>query len=196
VPVWRRVTRAPDEARRGSAQVGVQFARPIAVVRHALVAGLVIAAVATWAVAGGLATRPFAPEQPIDFSHRVHIRADHLECDLCHSGARRSAFAGIAPVERCMGCHRYVLTSNPEVTKLRRAWDAGVPVPWVKVYALPRFARFNHEAHALAGVACDTCHGDVASMDHVARAVDLTMGWCVQCHRARGAPDDCLTCHY
>ena len=95
-----------------------------------------------------------------------------------------------------MGCHRYVLTTNPEVMKLRRVWDAGKTIEWVKVYALPRFVRFNHGAHALAGVACDSCHGDVGSMARVARVTDLSMGWCVTCHRAQGAPVDCLTCHY
>ena len=170
--------------------------RSVLDMRRSLLAGLLIVVAATLAIAAGLRRAPFAPEQPIDFSHRDHIREDQLDCELCHSGARRSAFAGIAPVERCMGCHRYVLPRHPEVTKLRRAWDAGKTIDWVKVYALPRFVRFNHEAHALAGVNCDTCHGDVASMTRVVQVVDLTMGWCVTCHRERHAPDDCLSCHY
>jgi hypothetical protein len=24
----------------------------------------------------------------------------------------------------------------------------------------------------------------------------LEMGWCMECHLARGAPDDCAACHY
>jgi len=165
--------------------------------RRRILAGLLVAVAATIAIGSGLRSETVAPEQPIDFSHRDHVRGpDQLDCALCHSGARRSAFAGIAPVERCIGCHRYVLTSNPEVTKLGRAWDAGKTIEWVKVYALPQFVRFNHEAHALGGVTCDACHGDVGSMNRVARVVDLTMGWCVTCHRDRRAPIDCITCHY
>jgi hypothetical protein len=147
---------------------------------------------ARWA----FASRTYAPEQPIAFSHRVHVVDDKLDCELCHSGARRSPVAGIAPVERCIGCHKYVLTSNPEVAKLRRTWDAGKPIWWTRVYTLPQFVRFDHASHRLANVACATCHGDVGSMDRVSRAVEPTMGWCVGCHRERGAPDDCLTCHY
>ncbi|PYQ81314.1 MAG: hypothetical protein DMG01_04275 [Acidobacteria bacterium] len=162
---------------------------------HRSFALLVVASI-SWAVACTF-SRPVAPEQPIDFSHRDHVRgSDQLDCALCHSGARRSAFAGIAPVERCMGCHRYVLTSNPEITKLRRAWDAGKTIEWVKVYALPQFVRFNHGAHALASVSCDACHGDVGSMNRVVRAADLNMGWCVTCHRDRGASIDCIACHH
>ena len=76
------------------------------------------------------------------------------------------------------------------------AWEAGKAIPWVKVNTLPRFVRFNHEAHALARVDCDRCHGDVARMDRIERVAPLTMGWCVQCHQDQHAPDDCLTCHY
>jgi predicted CXXCH cytochrome family protein len=153
---------------------------------------VMLALVARWATASG----QYAPQQPIDFSHRVHVLDDKLDCQLCHAAARRSPFAGIAPVDRCIGCHRYVLTQHPEVTKLRRWWDAGKPIPWVKVYSLPQFVRFNHEAHTLAQVACSECHGDVGSMDRVRRVREMQMGWCVQCHRDRRAPDDCLTCHY
>ena len=95
-----------------------------------------------------------------------------------------------------MGCHRVVLPSNPDVTRLRRYWDAGKSIPWVEVYSLPRFVRFNHEAHALAHIDCSRCHGDVAAMHRIERVAPLTMGWCVQCHREQRASDDCLTCHY
>ena len=139
---------------------------------------------------------PYAPQQPIDFAHRDHVRGDGLSCELCHSGARRAAFAGMPPVERCMGCHRFVATGNPGVAALRRYWNEGKTIPWVKVYTLPRYVHFSHEAHILAKVDCEQCHGDVASMRRIARVSPLTMGWCVDCHRAARAPDDCLTCHY
>jgi hypothetical protein len=142
------------------------------------------------------ASTAYAPEQPIAFSHVVHAADDRLSCDLCHSTARRAPFAGIAPVERCMGCHRFVIPENPEVVKVRRFWDAGEPIPWVKVYTLPRFVHFNHDAHRRANISCSTCHGPVQKMERIERVHDLTMGWCVGCHRARGASDDCLVCHY
>jgi Cytochrome c7 and related cytochrome c len=153
---------------------------------------LILAAGIRWSIAAS----PYAPEQPIEFHHRDHVTMDRLDCELCHSGARRSAFAGMPPVERCVGCHRFVLPQNPEVAKLRRYYDGGKTIPWVKVYSLPRFVRFTHEAHVLANVPCATCHGDLAAMDRVARVTPLTMGWCVRCHRNTHAPDDCLTCHY
>jgi len=148
------------------------------------------------AVRRSAGAKAYAPEQPIAFSHVVHAGDDKLSCEFCHSTARRASFAGIAPVERCMGCHRYVIPENPEVVKLRRFWDAEEQIPWVKVYTLPRFVHFNHEAHMRAQVPCGTCHGTVQQMERVERVTDLTMGWCVGCHRARRASDDCLVCHY
>src|SRR5205823_230618 len=158
-----------------------------------LMGGVAVAIV----IGSGLHSEASGPEQPIDFSHRDHVRGtDQLDCALCHSGARRSPFAGIAPVERCMGCHRYVQTANPEVMKLRRSWEAGKTIEWAKVYMLPPFVRFSHEAHALDGVTCETCHGDVRSMTRVLRVTELSMGWCVGCHRDRRATIDCVSCHY
>jgi hypothetical protein len=157
-----------------------------------VVASVLLLVAARWSSA----SKSDAPRQPIDFSHLIHAGDDRLSCDLCHSGARRSPFAGVAPVERCMGCHRAIDPDNPEVTKLYGFWERNEPIPWVRVYVLPRFVHFDHEAHTRAGVACGHCHGDVPRMARVARVTDLTMGWCVECHRSRGAPDDCLTCHY
>ena len=98
--------------------------------------------------------------------------------------------------QRCMGCHRFVATGHPEVIALRRHWQQRVPIPWVQVTSLPRFVHFTHAAHVRANVACQECHGAVETMDRVAPAHDLTMGWCLGCHRQRQAPVDCLTCHY
>lgn len=80
------------------------------------------------------------------------------------------------------------------------------PVPWVKVYHLPDFAYFDHRAHVNAGVACQRCHGPVETMDRLRQVGDLSMGWCVHCHRGVNneglngkrvhASTDCATCHY
>ncbi len=99
------------------------------------------------------------------------------------------------------------------------------PIAWVKVDNLPDFVYFDHRPHVNAGVACQKCHGPVETMERVRQVEDLSMGWCVNCHRsvdrtgldgkgnftsapapaAQGpvpvthrvyAPTDCSTCHY
>lgn len=80
------------------------------------------------------------------------------------------------------------------------------PIAWVKVHNLPDFVYFDHRRHVNIGVACETCHGPVQTMERVRQVQDLSMGWCVNCHRdvtANGlngrrvnASIDCSGCHY
>ena len=58
------------------------------------------------------------------------------------------------------------------------------PVNWIKVHNLPDFVYFDHRPHVNAGVACQKCHGPVETMERVRQVEDLSMGWCVNCHRA------------
>ena len=62
--------------------------------------------------------------------------------------------------------------------------DTNTPVSWVKVHNLPDFVFFSHAQHVGVGkLDCKVCHGDVGSMDRVKQVSDLSMGWCVNCHR-------------
>ncbi|MCC7176245.1 MAG: cytochrome c3 family protein [Bryobacterales bacterium] len=80
------------------------------------------------------------------------------------------------------------------------------PIAWTKIHNLPDFVYFDHRAHVNAGVICQTCHGPVETMQRVQQVPDLSMGWCVNCHRDAtrtgigGKPvqasTDCSTCHY
>jgi hypothetical protein len=79
-------------------------------------------------------------------------------------------------------------------------------IEWIRVHSLPSFVYFNHSAHVNSGVACQTCHGNVETMERVRQVSDLSMGWCVNCHRdanANGinakpvnASIDCDACHH
>lgn len=79
------------------------------------------------------------------------------------------------------------------------------PIAWVKVHNLPSYACFDHRAHVKGGVACQQCHGPVETMERIRQVEDLSMGWCVNCHRQsrRFGTDgkesrpsvDCATCH-
>jgi hypothetical protein len=76
-------------------------------------------------------------------------------------------------------------------------------IAWVKVHNLPAYTRFDHHAHVHAGVECVNCHGPVETMERVEQVSDLSMGWCVNCHREqRGVAHkpatvtDCATCHH
>ncbi len=140
--------------------------------------------------------RGYRPEQPIKFSHFIHVSKNKMECTYCHSGVNKSSFATIPSVESCMGCHKLVRTDRPEIQKLKKYFEEKRPVEWQPVYNLPEHAHFNHERHLKAGVGCQSCHGQVAKMEVVEKVSSLKMGWCVSCHRERGVSIDCATCHY
>ncbi|MBI2525854.1 MAG: c-type cytochrome [Candidatus Rokubacteria bacterium] len=148
------------------------------------------------------------PVQPIFFSHAIHAGSYRIDCQYCHAEARRSSPAGLPSVERCMGCHRVIAAQgNPEVQKLLDYWERKEPIPWVRVFRVPEYVKFTHKNHVQAGLPCQTCHGIVEAMEQVAAGPTgqgfvndimnlagmtpvpnrLTMGWCVECHRAANA---------
>jgi mono/diheme cytochrome c family protein len=165
---------------------------------------------------------PRAPRQPVFFSHLIHAGKYRMDCQYCHAEARRSDYAGLPSVERCMGCHKIIgAQDNPEVAKVHDYWRRGQPIPWVRVFKVPEFTYFPHKAHVRFGTKCQACHGPVERMRAVGAAAGpallndlltlvgfrpaprpLTMGWCVDCHREQNrtrdarAPLDCVACHH
>ena len=142
------------------------------------------------------AMRP-APVQPIPFPHKTHI-AKKAVCADCHESADKGPIAGIPSVKTCMICHSQIATDKPLIKQVTAYADKGVEIPWQRVYGFTHDAhvRFNHAPHVRAGVECATCHGDVANQTVAERVVDHNMGFCVNCHNAKQASNDCLTCHY
>ncbi|MDP6051460.1 MAG: cytochrome c3 family protein [Candidatus Latescibacteria bacterium] len=83
----------------------------------------------------------------------------------------------------------------------------GRPLEWIRVHDLPDFVSFDHSRHVTANVDCQTCHGPVETMETVRQEQDLSMGWCLTCHRdvnmgviadlkGKHASTDCVVCHY
>jgi len=154
-----------------------------------------------------IATTREGPAQPIFFSHVIHTGSYQIACQYCHANARRSSDAGIPSVEKCMGCHKIVAAQgNEQVQKLHGFWEKQQPVPWIRVFRIPEYAQFPHKNHVQAGLVCQTCHGRIEAMEQVHAKTGqnivndamnlaampvpgpkLTMGWCVECHRAVNA---------
>lgn len=58
------------------------------------------------------------------------------------------------------------------------------PIEWVRIHNLPDHVYFNHSQHVTVGkIACQDCHGKIENMDIVHQYSNLSMGWCVNCHR-------------
>ena len=56
----------------------------------------------------------------------------------------------------------------------------------MRVHKTPDYVFFNHAVHVRRGVGCVSCHGKVNEMPVVVHDQPLSMGWCLDCHRASG----------
>ena len=62
--------------------------------------------------------------------------------------------------------------------------DGAKPIEWIKIHNLPDHVYFNHSQHVKVGKQqCQTCHGNIQEMPEVYQFAELSMGWCVNCHR-------------
>jgi hypothetical protein len=125
----------------------------------------------------------YAPEQPVPYSHALHAGEMGIDCRYCHTTVETTAFANIPPTATCMNCHATVKTKSELLEPVRRSFETGEPIPWIRVHDLPDFAYFNHAGHIQAGVGCVSCHGRVDRMEVVEQVEPLNMGWCLDCHR-------------
>ena len=148
----------------------------------------------------------YAPDQPINFSHKLHAGSMKIDCQYCHSTAAKSKHASIPSLNTCMNCHKgaqlrdkYDGEVSPELAKLYAAvgfdpdkgkYDPSLekkPIKWVRIHNLPDLSYFNHSQHVAVGnVECQTCHGPIEEMEKVYQFSTLQMGWCINCHRERG----------
>ena len=155
--------------------------------------------------------KDYQPEQPIYYSHKVHAGVNQVSCLYCHGGAYEGKHANVPSVNVCMNCHMSIqeyganseklyredgteVNGTAEIQKIYAAsgWDPKAkkytgkekPIEWVKIHNLPDHVYFNHSQHTRAGqVQCQTCHGPIQEMGEVKQFADLSMGWCVNCHR-------------
>lgn len=131
----------------------------------------------------------YMPTQPIKYSHKLHAGEMQIDCKYCHVGVEKGKQAGIPTVNICMNCHKAVGetvngTGKEEIAKIRKAYETGQPVEWIRIHNLPDHVYFNHAQHVKAGgLECQTCHGQIQEMEVVAQNQPLSMGWCINCHR-------------
>ncbi len=132
----------------------------------------------------------YAPLQPIKFSHKVHANDNKIDCIYCHHTAETSKSAGIPSTNVCLNCHELVREGTNsgrfEIQKILTNMEKGHATEWIRIHKLPDHVYFNHAQHVGIGkLDCSECHGNVED-DHLAKQYeDLSMGWCLDCHRTK-----------
>ncbi|MDP4149399.1 MAG: c-type cytochrome [Bacteroidota bacterium] len=179
----------------------------------ALTSLVLCVALGVWIVQLGVGvgrSKGYQPVQPIFFSHHVHAGLNQISCLFCHGNAWESKVATVPSLNVCMNCHATIteykgerleredgtrVDPNEEIKKLyayagydpgqRKYTRPGKAVEWIKIHNLPDHVFFSHAQHVRAGkIQCQTCHGPVQEMNEVRQFADLSMGWCINCHRS------------
>ncbi len=134
----------------------------------------------------------YRPEQPVPYSHQLHVGELGMDCRYCHTTVWDASFAAIPHTDVCIHCHNPdaaqpgIKKDSPQLKAVHDSYRTGMPIEWTWIHDLPDYVYFSHQAHVTKGVSCVECHGRVDKMDEegVFMAKPLSMGWCLECHRA------------
>jgi hypothetical protein len=141
-------------------------------------------------------TPPPAPVQPIPYSHRLHAGTLGLACTMCHVNPGQGRLMTYPPSSTCTSCHRTNTAGSQSLQRLIALAASPQPIPWVRVYRLPDYVFWSHASHLAAKIACEDCHGPVATREAIALETDVTrMTGCQRCHERRQVLMDCGDCH-
>ena len=101
------------------------------------------------------------PDQPIPFSHVVHVDQAGIDCQFCHRNVAKGGAATVPAVEQCLFCHKTIVDpANADIVKLLEYGGFGVdpdgklvptttpqPIDWERVHRVPDHVQFVHEPH-------------------------------------------------
>ena len=136
-----------------------------------------------------------AKPQPLPFSHKLHTQFLQ-ECQDCHQISSDGWTMSYPPEGKCMTCHETIKADSPAIKKLAEYAAQKKPVPWVRIYEVPDYVYFSHRTHVnKAKLDCETCHGPVRERDVLTKEKPTSMPACISCHKEKGAPTGCRTCH-
>lgn len=162
-------------------------------------------------------------EQPIRFSHVVHVEDGGMACEDCHYLNEDGSFSGVPRTAACAECHADVMGTDPAEEQFVTEYVTDEKeVEWLTYQDQPDNVFFSHAAHKDKD--CTTCHPDMAKSDtpptHYRNiltgysnggykivfgrgvGVDpaysrgtMKMWECERCHAENGQSNACYVCH-
>ncbi len=127
--------------------------------------------------------------------HPKHIDLG-LACADCHEIDEDTGAMSYPEVDFCLDCHQDMQEEDevPEAKRIENVFFQDGKPRWHR--ALVPFqgdVHFSHKPHVGEKLECTACH-DMSGMQRLAKPV-MDMAACTECHRSRGAPHRCETCH-
>lgn len=159
--------------------------------RGLLVAGLVLAAV----LAGcAVLDRLGGGDEPLAFSHALHVGQEELDCVICHDGAFTDDAPGMPYPDTCRLCHDELDAEAPPERRVETLFE-GDEYRAARHSELGEEVVFSHLRHVDAGVECASCHAGIDTNARLDARVGVGMPACMGCHEGRDQPNECATCH-
>ena len=126
-------------------------------------------------------------EEPIIFSHDLHVIENEMSCSDCHSGIMKTGLNARSMPDHdvCSDCHETDDEENCGMCHENPEEPMGMPpIPG-------RYEGFAHSFHN--ELKCNNCHGLIIN-DEWAMKIPH-MGDCQMCHAFKDGPLECKTCH-
>lgn len=135
-----------------------------------LILGLVVALSFGWWIFPDLMFSE--KQQPVAFSHKVHVEDQAMECAQCHFTREDGSFSGIPTTEACAECHMTAQgETKAELDYVANYVEQEKEPKWLVHQKQPDNVFFSHTVHSVAF--CATCHPDYESKPEML---------CTQCH--------------
>jgi hypothetical protein len=118
----------------------------------------------------------------LEFSHKLHVVENELECLTCHEQAEESETGkdDMLPSKSvCNDCHDADEVGNPELVQKIQDYSP----------------KFSHKKHVASGLECESCHADVVQAEEAGAYVLPKMMDCMNCHQGKAVSNECSTCH-
>ncbi len=131
-------------------------------------------------------------EPDLNFSHKLHVTEQSIECSTCHSNANGSVSGtdDLLPKEKiCLDCHE---KKDNNCTLCHKSGKNPVLIERINNY-LPKF---THKFHIDNGAKCETCHKGIENQESVSNERFLPkMENCYSCHEIPETIAGCYECH-
>lgn len=118
----------------------------------------------------------------LEFSHKLHVVEQEMECATCHAGAQSSQTGkdDLFPGKTvCNDCHEADEVGNPEL------------LPRIQTYS----EKFSHQLHLASGLECASCHAKLLTVEEYRGYILPTMAECMSCHETKAVTNECASCH-
>ena len=139
------------------------------------------------------------PQQPFPFPHNTHVAQKIMCTEYCHESVMKGPIAGLPSVKTCMICHESIATDRPlikQITDYAEARRRHLVAARLRLRRRRRTSASTTRRTSAPRSSARPATATSTSRPSPSGTSNLNMGFCVDCHKTKQAPNECLTCHF